>query len=252
MTAAITTESTEPNWDDKGLLPAIVQDEVSGTILMMAWMNREAWQATKTSGIAHFWSRSRAQLWRKGETSGNQINVSQMYLDCDRDCILMLATATGPACHTGVETCFYTPVEMGRTSLANRQNAANPQSARPLLAVLADLEKTIASRKSDGAEKSYTKALFASGAVKIAAKLREEANELADEFSDELIENADIETTVSNHDKIVYETGDVLYHMLVGLSHTGVAFADVAAELRRRFHQSGLAEKASRGAEPSL
>jgi len=100
----------EPKWNEQGLAPAIVQDVHTGQVLMMAWMNAEAWRRTRETGEAHFWSRSRQKLWHKGETSGNVQRVVEIRLDCDADTILLLVEPAGPACHTGERSCFYTVV----------------------------------------------------------------------------------------------------------------------------------------------
>jgi phosphoribosyl-AMP cyclohydrolase len=94
-------------YDEKGLIPAVVQDDVSGQVLMVAWMNTEALERTRATGQAHFWSRSRRELWRKGATSGNTLQVSEIWIDCDGDTLLLRVRAAGPACHTGEVSCFY-------------------------------------------------------------------------------------------------------------------------------------------------
>jgi phosphoribosyl-AMP cyclohydrolase len=98
-------------WDEKGLAPAVVQDEADGQVLMVAWMNRQALRLTLETGLAHFWSRSRGRLWRKGETSGNTLRVSEIRVDCDADTLLLLVQPAGPACHTGQRSCFYRRLE---------------------------------------------------------------------------------------------------------------------------------------------
>lgn len=102
----------EPRFGDDGLVCAVVQDATSGAVLMVAWMDREAWERTLADGLATFHSRSRGRLWRKGETSGNVMRVRSVRLDCDRDSVLLLVDPAGPACHTGAPTCFFEPVEM--------------------------------------------------------------------------------------------------------------------------------------------
>lgn len=208
-----------PAFGESGLVPAIAQDRRSGRVLMLAWMNATAWQLTKDSGVMHFWSRSRQAIWRKGETSGNELRVVELRLDCDRDAVLALVEATGPACHNGTETCF---------CLADGQ-LHNGSS------VLAALGKTLAARRNAEAGSSYTKSLFDAGAETIAGKITEEAREMVDE----LISGPDA--------KLVYESADLLFHMMVGLESRGVDIDRVLAELARRFGTSGHAEKASRG-----
>lgn len=103
--------SEELEFDEKGLLPAIIQDAFSQQVLMLGWMNRESYQLTRSTGLVHFWSRSRQRLWKKGETSGNLMQVVEIIADCDRDALLVRVVRKGPACHTGMITCFHNPVE---------------------------------------------------------------------------------------------------------------------------------------------
>ena len=99
------------NYDERGLIPAVVQDARDGQVLMVAWMNAEALQLTRSTGLAHFWSRSRGKLWRKGETSGNTMQVQEIRIDCDADTVLLRVLPAGPACHTGERSCFYRSLE---------------------------------------------------------------------------------------------------------------------------------------------
>jgi phosphoribosyl-AMP cyclohydrolase len=108
---AETSSTLQPKYDDKGLITAVVTDRVSGALLMVAHMNAEALSATQVTGVAHFWSRSRAALWRKGETSGNELVVREMRVDCDQDCVWLIVDPAGPACHTGAASCFYRSVQ---------------------------------------------------------------------------------------------------------------------------------------------
>lgn len=219
----------EPAFDAHGLVPAIAQDVRSGRVLMLAWMNAEAWRLTRSTGVVHFWSRSRQVLWRKGETSGNELRVCSLRLDCDRDAVLALVEAAGPACHNGTETCFCLPGDdaEGAASQAARE-------ARTGSSVLAELERTIEKRRGADAAQSYTKSLFAGGSAKITAKIEEEAAEFADEVRR------------GDRAKLVYEAADLLFHAMVGLAAHGASINDVLAELARRAGTSGHAEKASR------
>jgi phosphoribosyl-ATP pyrophosphohydrolase/phosphoribosyl-AMP cyclohydrolase len=218
-------DATDWKWDDRGLIPAVVQDTRDGAVLMVAWMNREALDATRESGFAHFYSRSRQALWKKGETSGNTLAVTEIRIDCDLDTILVKAEPAGPACHTGKRTCFY------RTADGTEDGGA----AGAETAILSALEQVlIARRDSSDAGKSYTKSLLDGGAPKILAKIAEEQGELADELPD------------GPADKVVHETADLLFHVMVGLVWRGIPMADVWAELERRFGTSGHVEKASR------
>lgn len=209
-------------YDDKGLVTVVVQDRMTGEIRMLAHANREALEHTLATRRATFWSRSRAALWTKGETSGNTIHVAELWLDCDRDAVVYLADPDGPSCHTGADSCFFDRVDDG---------AAREGGAAPMLLVL---ERALHARASATATKSYTKSLLEAGAPKIAAKVREEGDELARAIEGEADEN------------VVKESADVVYHLMVGLMHRGLSLRDVERELARRFGVSGHDEKASR------
>ena len=211
----------EPAFDDRGLVPCIVQDATSSTVLMMAWMNAESLRLTRETGIVHFWSRSRQALWKKGETSGNTLALVELRLDCDRDCVLVMATPAGPSCHTGATSCFFT-----------LDDEAVDDGVAPILARLDAL--LAARRDSSTGETSYTKSLLDKGISKIISKIEEEQRELVAE----LPEGPD--------DKVVYEAADLLFHVMVGLTARKLPVDRVLAELGRRFGTSGHAEKASR------
>ncbi len=205
-------------------MPAVAQDVRDGSVLMVAWMNAEALDKTRETGLAHFWSRSRGRLWQKGETSGNTLAVEEIRIDCDEDTILLRVRAAGPACHTGKRTCFYRTV-----------NGVEDEGARGCDAGVLDmLEAVLQSRRASDAGKSYTKSLLDAGAGKILAKIAEEHGELAAELPD------------GARDKVVHETADLLFHVMVGLVWRDIPVADVWHELERRFGTSGHVEKASR------
>lgn len=210
---------------DDGLIPALAQDVRTGEVRMVAWMTREALLSTLESGVATFWSRSRRALWRKGETSGNELVVVKVATDCDADVLLLLVEPKGPSCHTGKPSCFFRRVD---------PDGSVHDEETPPLPFLLSLEREIARREASTEEKSYTKSLLAKGAGKIGEKLREEADELARALSDE------------TDARVASEAADLVYHLLVGLRLRGVAWADVAAELGRRMGTSGHDEKASR------
>lgn len=214
-------------FDERGLVPVVAQDVVSGRVLMMAWMNAEALQRTLESGDVWYWSRSRSALWRKGETSGHTQRLVELRADCDGDTLLAAIHQTGPACHTGERSCFYC------TLGAEPSGAAAPASL-PAGSMLDRLEAVLGARKSASGERSYTRRLFDGGAAKINEKLVEEAGELAAAIASE------------TEERVVSEAADVVYHALVGLAHRGVPVERVLAELARRFGTSGLDEKASR------
>jgi len=198
----------EPTYNEQGLVPAIVQDSRTGAVLMMAWMNAEAWQRTLETLEAHFWSRSRNALWRKGETSGNTMRVTGMGLDCDGDTVLLQVIPAGPACHTGERTCFFNPV------------AGEPApSSRGFLQIL---DSVIRGRKESPKEGSYTNRLFSEGTGKIAQKVGEESAEVIVAALDQ------------SDERLVAEAADLIYHTLVLLAQRGLRLADVEAELERR------------------
>lgn len=213
-------------YDDRGLVPAVAQDALTGQVRMVAWMSREALATTIATGKATFFSRSRGRLWTKGETSGNTLAVTKVFYDCDADTLLLLVRASGPSCHTGRPSCFF------RTVGDDGELHDEPTDAAP---VLLALEDEIARRAtSASAEKSYTKSLLDAGAPKIGDKIREEADELARAIASE------------TDDRVASEAADLVYHALVGLRLRGVPLSDVLAVLAKRAGTSGLVEKASR------
>jgi phosphoribosyl-ATP pyrophosphohydrolase/phosphoribosyl-AMP cyclohydrolase len=226
----------EPAYDERGLAPCIVQDAATGTVLMLAWMNAEALRLTRETGVVHFWSRSRGVLWKKGETSGNTLAVAELRLDCDRDAILVRARPAGPACHTGATSCFFT-LDGGATDDGVPAPAppASGDAASADPAILTRLAALLVQRRdASTGERSYTKSLLEAGMPKILAKIAEEHGELAAELP------------AGDAAKVVHETADLIFHVLVGLVARDIPIGDVFAELARRFGTSGHAEKAAR------
>ena len=216
-------------WDQNGLVTAVVQDRLSGEIRMLAHANEAALRATLESGFATFWSRSRQQLWRKGETSGHTLRVSEVWIDCDGDALIYLAESAGPSCHTERETCFF-------TRAASEGVESDPQHHAQ--SVLPRLWSELQLRRAAKSGRSYTKTLLDAGVEVIGAKVEEEAEELARALRSE------------SDERVVSEAADVMYHLFVGLLARGVSPDEVARELSRRFGTSGLAEKASRTPTP--
>lgn len=208
-------------FDANGLVTVVVQDALTGEIRMVAHASKEALEQTAQTGKATFWSRSRSALWIKGETSGNSIHVSQIWRDCDGDAVIYVASPTGPSCHTGAPSCFF-------------EQLSGPSTESPL-PILQGLEQALRTRQSSTSAKSYTKSLFEAGPTKIAAKVREEGGELAQALESE------------SDERVISESADVLYHLMVGLLARGLSLEDVQRELARRFGVSGHEEKASRG-----
>jgi len=214
------------NYDDQGLLAVIAQDAETGEVRMMAYANETAIERTLETGFAHFFSRSRQSLWKKGESSGNTLRVRSVWVDCDGDTLIYMVDPAGPSCHTGAETCFFRQLD-AEGQLAD----AGGESAAP---TLLRLERTLQERKSSDGEKSYTKSLLDAGPAKIDAKVREEAAELGQALMGE------------SDERVASEAGDVIYHLLVGLVLREVSLRDLLLELSKRFGRSGYDEKRSR------
>jgi phosphoribosyl-ATP pyrophosphohydrolase/phosphoribosyl-AMP cyclohydrolase len=190
-------------FDANGLLPVVAQDRASGDVLMLAWANAEAVARTAESGLAHFWSRSRKALWRKGESSGHALRVLEARADCDKDALLLLVEPQGPTCHTGTRSCF------GETS--------------PTAAGMAfELERVVRERALASPAESYTARLVAKGAGAVLKKIGEEATEVVLAASGE------------SDSRLAEESADLLFHLLVALDQRGVPLARVMDELRRR------------------
>lgn len=206
----------ELRFDDRGLIPVIVQDVGSGAVLMLAWANREAVERTLATGQVHFWSRSRQALWRKGETSGHTLEVVEMAADCDGDALLARARPTGPACHRGTRSCF------------------EPNPARLELGWLADV---LASRRQADPESSYTARLLARGIERIAQKVGEEGVETAIAA----VALSARGESAARRQALIGEAADLLYHLLVLLQASDIDVAQIRDELLGR-HASASSE----------
>jgi phosphoribosyl-ATP pyrophosphohydrolase/phosphoribosyl-AMP cyclohydrolase len=187
-----------------GLVPAIIQDAKTKNVLMLGFMNKEAYEKTQETGHVTFWSRTRQTLWTKGETSGHFLELVSMQIDCDNDTLLVQVHPIGPTCHKGTDTCW------------GESNESSP------LLFLTELQDFIDKRKSEMPEGSYTTKLFKEGVNKISQKVGEEALETV------------IEATNGTNEHLVYEASDLLYHLIVLLSHKDLRIEDVANELHRR------------------
>lgn len=187
-----------------GLVPAIIQDAATRNVLMLGYMNREAYEKTVATGRVTFYSRSRRCLWTKGETSGNYLNVVSMAADCDNDTLLVKAVPEGPTCHKGTDTCW------------GEANTPHP------LAFLTELQDFIEKRRREMPEGSYTTSLFNDGTNRMAQKVGEEALEMV------------IEAVGGTDERMIYEGADMLYHMMVLLTSKGLRIEDLARELRER------------------
>ncbi|MDA1296940.1 MAG: bifunctional phosphoribosyl-AMP cyclohydrolase/phosphoribosyl-ATP diphosphatase HisIE [Chloroflexi bacterium] len=203
-------------FDDSGLIPAIVQDAGTREVLMVAYMNADAVERTLAGPDVWLFSRSRNELWHKGETSGNFLRVVEVRLDCDGDALLVLADPAGPACHTGNRTCFF------GDPLAGPAGTASGKAGGTTASVLDQLYRVIEQRKIERPEGSYTAKLFADGTPRIAQKVVEEAGEVA------------IAAVARDGGNTGEEVADLLYHTLVLMAATGVDPAEVWAELEKR------------------
>lgn len=187
-----------------GLVPAIIQDADTKTVLMLGYMNKEAYEKTVATGLVTFYSRSRKCLWTKGETSNNFLHLVDIKVDCDNDTLLVKVHPDGPTCHKGTDTCW------------GEENEKSP------LLFLAELSDFIEKRHQEMPEGSYTTSLFRDGLNRMAQKVGEEALELV------------IEATNGTNDRLIYEGSDMLYHLIVLLTHKGLRIEDMAAELCER------------------
>lgn len=194
-------------FDERGLIPAVVQHYLTGQVLMVAYMNREALEKTLATGETHFYSRSRRRLWHKGETSGNTQQVKEIFYDCDGDTLLVQVIPAGPACHTGADSCFY------RSLTGDSKNLGS---------MLERLQAVIADRKQNLPEGSYTTYLFTEGLDKILKKVGEETAEVI------------IAAKNDGTGELVYEVADLLYHLLVLLEQKEVDLKDIWQELNNR------------------
>lgn len=199
-------DPTSLRYDDRGLITVVAQDVATGAVLMVAWADLEAVQKTQDTGIAHFWSRSRQRLWRKGETSGNELQVVEILQDCDADTLLLRVRPKGPACHTGSRSCF-------------EPNASHLE--------LGWLARVLEQRQGADPESSYTARLLAKGLPRIAQKVGEEGVETV---------IAALTSPADDRRELIAESADLLYHLLVLWTAAGVKPDEVAAELTDR-HQ---------------
>lgn len=192
-------------YDENGLVPAIAQDVGTGEVLMLAYMNEESMKLTLETGYAHYYSRSRKELWKKGETSGHLQEVKGIYYDCDGDSILLKINQVGVACHTGSYSCFSNPIK--------EYESIND--------TLNELYKVIMDRKLNPVEGSYTKYLFEEGVDKILKKVGEETSEV-------------IIGAKNSKEELIYEASDLIYHMIVLLVNQGISAGEILEELSKR------------------
>ncbi|MGM0436736.1 MAG: bifunctional phosphoribosyl-AMP cyclohydrolase/phosphoribosyl-ATP diphosphatase HisIE [Bacillota bacterium] len=211
----IKIKEDELKFNDKGLLPAVLQDYKCGKVLMLAYMNKEAYRKSIETGKATFWSRSRQKLWVKGETSGNYQYIKDIKIDCDKDTLLLLVDPEGPACHTGNESCFYRKIEEEFSESKESKIEENKSFYNKLYEIIVD-------RKENPQEDSYTSSLLKKGIDRIAKKIGEEASEVIIAGKNE------------DEDEIIYETADLIYHLFILLVLYDISISDIENELEKR------------------
>ena len=216
------------DWEKCELLPVIVQDNANGEVLMMAYMNKQALELSLSTKIAHYFSRSKQRLWKKGESSGHTQSIHSFHLDCDNDTLLIKVTQEGVACHTCRRSCFFTELQTGKASADVEVDTQN------MYGIIDTLYHTIQERKNADPSSSWTAKLFAKGDNTILKKVVEEAGEFSFAYKD------------NDETEMVYEAADLTYHMLVALAAKNISPDRIKQELARRFDMSGIAEKNSR------
>ena len=216
------------DWEKSELLPVIVQDVANNEVLMMAYMNKEALELSLKTKVAHYFSRSKQRIWKKGESSGHTQAIASFSLDCDNDTLLIKVMQEGVACHTGRRSCFFTELESGES---NSEVEVDTTSA---YGVIDTLYHTIQERKNADPKTSWTAKLLSKGDNTILKKVVEEAGEYCFAHKD------------NDESEMVYEAADLTYHMLVALASKNISPDRIKQELARRFDMSGIAEKNAR------
>jgi phosphoribosyl-ATP pyrophosphohydrolase/phosphoribosyl-AMP cyclohydrolase len=213
------------DWEKQELLPVIVQDSTTNEVLMMAYMNAEALELSLKTKIAHYFSRSKQRIWKKGESSGHTQEIQSFYIDCDNDTLLIKVKQNGVACHTGRKSCFFTELESGKVESEVEVDLDNTYG------VIDTLYHTIQERKNADPETSWTAKLLSKGENTILKKVVEEAGEYCFAHKD------------NDEPEMVYEAADLTYHMLVALASKNISPDRIKQELARRFGMSGIEEK---------
>ncbi len=216
------------DWEKSSLLPVIVQDVATNEVLMMAYMDKEALELSLSTKTAHYFSRSKQRIWKKGESSGHTQTIHSFFIDCDNDTLLIKVTQEGVACHTGRKSCFFTELESG--DIVSDVEV----KSETLYGVIDTLYHTIQERKNANPQESWTAKLLSKGENTILKKVVEEAGEYCFAHKD------------NDEDEMIYEAADLTYHMLVALASKNISPDRIKQELARRFGMSGIAEKNSR------
>ena len=270
-------------WHKSPLIPTIAQDLATKQVLMLAYSNKESLSLSLKSGVAHYFSRSKNRIWQKGEESGNTQKISEIYIDCDNDAILFLVNQRGNACHTGNVSCFFKKVDLESLAIESGKSHDLAQKSANPYHIIDTLYHILQERKTAPKDKSYTASLYAKGENAICKKIIEESGEVTFALKDFLRESADSTADSPNpsaviasecnersnpqsqadcHDSanaesrndgaktpadlLIYESADLLYHLLVGLSYCDISPDRVMSELKRRFGTSGIDEKNAR------
>jgi phosphoribosyl-ATP pyrophosphohydrolase/phosphoribosyl-AMP cyclohydrolase len=205
-------------FDEQGLLPCIVQDWLDGTVLMVGFMNQEAWEETCRSQRVHFWSRSRKRLWKKGETSGHELILKEMFVDCDQDTILVKAQPVGPTCHTGNRTCFFSPIP---SPTSDKEATFLTDTAWG--GITRRLYEMVGDRITHPRPDSYVSKLTKSGIDRMLKKVVEEAGEVM------------LAGKNGDREEIIYEMADLWFHTFIILGHFAIPPEDIYQELGKRF-----------------
>lgn len=216
------------DWKKQELLPVIVQDITNNEVLMMAYMDKEALELSLKTNIAHYFSRSKQRIWKKGESSGHIQTIGSFHIDCDNDTLLIKVVQEGVACHTGRKSCFFTELKSGDVQAEVEINT------NAMYGVIDTLYHTIQERKNADPSTSWTAKLFAKGENTILKKVIEESGEFTFAFKD------------NDETEMIYEAADLTYHMLVALAYKNISPDRIKQELARRFDMSGIAEKNAR------
>jgi phosphoribosyl-ATP pyrophosphohydrolase/phosphoribosyl-AMP cyclohydrolase len=217
------------DWQKQELLPVIVQEESTNDVLMMAYMNKDALELSLNTKEAHYFSRSKQRIWKKGESSNHIQHIKSFFIDCDNDTLLIKVVQDGVACHTGRKSCFFTELQSGENISGVEVDTA------AMYGVIDELYHVIQERKNADPETSWTAKLLQSGENTILKKVVEEAGEFAFAVKD------------NNESEIIYEAADLTYHVLVALGYKNISPDRVKQELARRFNMSGITEKSERG-----
>ncbi len=216
------------DWQKQELLPVIVQESTTGEVLMMAYMDKEALRLSLETKTAHYFSRSKQRIWKKGESSGHTQDIEEFLLDCDNDTLLIKVKQHGVACHTGRKSCFFTKLESGESISDVKVDTTAAYG------VIDTLYHTIQERKNADPSSSWTAKLFSKGENTILKKVIEEAGEFSFAYKDD------------DEGEMIYEAADLTYHMLVALASKNISPDRIKQELARRFGISGIEEKNSR------